>query len=773
MSDTTAPSVCERHFTFCLSGLDVELDVATEWNVIRFEVTEAVSQTYHCEVTVCCPHTGNIPSDLMQCPAQLCIEHVSHRRFIHGMVSAIALEDVTPKHKVFRFTLSPRLYFLGLRSGLRIFQHLTIPEIVTQVLTDAGFKGDDFRLELTEHYPKQDYCTQYHETDLEFLQRIIIEAGLSYWTEHQADHHRLIITDNIDMLPDISGNTELPWIARSGANPDQDSIFSFTPIKSIATSGIRSRAFNFKKPTQNLEIKFGESLTEHYTYPGDYTDTATGQRQAKLTLAQINQYRMAARGLSSCHRLAAGHRFTLYSYPQQNWNQAYILTRVTLRGEQPQALGSETNDQKHHFNVAFDVAPASQPLVPPRIYRRPNIAGVQSAVVTGPNQQELYCDKYGRIKVQFHWDRSRTNNEHSSCWIRVSQAWAGNQWGSLALPRVGQEVLVAFLHGDPNQPIVVGSLYNGTNTCPDPLPQNQNRTSFRSNSTPGSGGQNEFSFDDTKDQESIYIHGQKDLDIYVNNDWKQTIKGDCHSIVKSQDYLKVGNDWQRSIQGNLTECVEGSLSSTVGGNWTQWVNEKFITTVAGALHASASGNIVLDAGSHLTLRGGGGSVVLDASGVAIQGLQVRINSGGAAASTLPASCQPPKIPRSVAPGAGGLPLQAITQLLNNQQAQIVHDQRQAQKQKRLMQQTELTQDQQAQQIANIENVTIASEPSWITIELHDDLGEPLKQTAYRIVDSNGQEFFGVTNEQGQATLAGIPQGHCSVSFPQSESWKQS
>ena len=284
---------------------------------------------------------------------------------------------------------------------------------------------------------------------------------------------------------------------------------------------------------------------------------------------------------------------------------------------------------------------------------KPLIDGAQTAFVTGPKGEEIYTDQHGRIKVQFHWDREGQYNETTSCWVRVSQGWAGKEWGAFVLPRVGQEVIVHFVNGDPDRPMVTGCVYHGVNKAPYELPSDKTRTTFKSQSYPGGSGYNELRIEDKKGNEQIYVHGQKDMDLLVNHEYKEDIGKDFHQLIRGSRFEKVDNEQHLTVGGHLKQKVRENFSQTIGGDMHLKVSGSLMEQAERDIHIKAGTQLVIQSGTQLTLKGGAGFIVLDPSGVTIKGPMVRINSGGSAGSAKsasPASPQPPKAPETGKPG---------------------------------------------------------------------------------------------------------------------------
>ena len=307
-----------------------------------------------------------------------------------------------------------------------------------------------------------------------------------------------------------------------------------------------------------------------YDYPGEYLTQNEGRQLAQARLQAAIMFKDTALGQSDVPRLLPGFTFSLHGHDLDNFNQEYVLVEVNQSGKQPQVLGEKALDESGtHFGNHFIALPSSVVIRPERITPRPTVVGVQTAIVTGPSGEEIYPDKHGRVKVQFHWDRQGKQDENSSCWIRVSQAWAGAGWGAMFIPRIGQEVIVDFIEGDPDRPIITGRVYHGTNTPPYELPAEKTKSTVKSDSTKGGGGSNEIRFEDKKGSEEIYIHGQKDWTIAIDNNKNQTVGANETLAVGANRTKTVGNDQQETIGANKTITVSSNHTETIGVNKTE------------------------------------------------------------------------------------------------------------------------------------------------------------------------------------------------------------
>ena len=554
----------------------------------------------------------------------------------------------------------------------------------------------------------------------------------------------------------------------SGMVSDQESIYELSAHASIRPGKVTLRDYFFEKTKLRLEhgAQQGDySALEQYHYRGNFADPAQGERYAALRQQSHQALARRIEGESDCQRLWAGARFAIKDHPQKSLNAEHILIAVHIQGRQPQSLGEGSSSEGTRFDVQFKAIPASVPYRPLALTPAPRIEGTQTAFVTGPAGEEIYTDKFGRVKVQFHWDREGQYNESSTCWLRVSQALAGNQWGAMVIPRVGQEVIVTFLGGDPDRPIVTGTLYNGTNAAPYDLPAHKTRSTFKSHSSPGGGGFNELRIEDKKGQEQIYLHAEKNLDLYVRNEWKEWVGNEQHTTVANNLNQSVGADQNTIIKQNHNLKVGKNLSQNVGQKAQLKIGGSHVEQAGQDIVLKAGMTLVIQAGVELTLKAGGGLVKLDPSGVTVKGPMVRINTGGAATPGKPAQITPPAPPTAADKGdpAGKASAPAMPNTAPVVQAMVSTDAVKGgngSEQRVAVSGRDTT--------ATIAEIEAAN--SWVSIKLVAETGEPMANARYLIIDKHGKEYSGATDAQGVARIQGLPPGDCRVSFPDSDPW---
>jgi type VI secretion system secreted protein VgrG len=475
-------------------------------------------------------------------------EHPS--RYFNGYVTKICLQGMYGNYRLYRVELRPWLWLLDKTRNCRIFQGQTVPQIVEKVFKERGF--DDFRLQLGA-YKEREYCVQYRESDLDFVSRLLEHEGIYYYFEFDANKHTLVLTDGttpheprptyktIDYGPTFSSETAQETLGGR--------INAWRPTQELRAESYVLRDYDFIKPATRLDARkngregIQQGTFDKFDYPGGYTDVSVGNTYATVRLQEEQAPRELVEGEAQSHGLAPGYVFTLKEHAHAAQNAKYL----TIRTEYEIAVSpyEATNELKaRSWACKFTALESSTQFRPARVTPRPVIAGLQTAKVVGPSSDEIYTDQYGRVKVQFHWDREGKLNELSSCWIRTAQMWAGPSWGSQHIPRIGHEVVVCFLEGDPDQPLITGSVYNGLNRPPFPLPAEKEVSGVKSRSTQKGGkGYNQLSFDDKTGRELVNFHAQSDLRAVVENKRYTKVGGDDTEVVAGTQNLDIGSQF--------------------------------------------------------------------------------------------------------------------------------------------------------------------------------------------------------------------------------------
>ena len=617
--------------------------VVHDLKVLAFEGRDSLNQPYRFTIEVVSERPDLVLEDLLHQPAFLAFD--DQGAGIHGLVYSVAQGESGRRLTRYHLTLVPHLAYLAHARQQRMFQNENVPEIIALVLESHGILADRYRFQLgPAAYPPREYCTQYDETDLDFIQRLCAEEGLSYHFQHHQDQHLLVFGDDQTVFPTLAATA---YQQDTGLTAPDAVVNRFSVRLETRTSHVTRRDFDFTQPHVLLETQRQESVDEaaktpptleDYDYPGEFRDDARGKLLGQRALERHRSDYQLAHGESDQPLLLSGHFLPLSAHPRKDWNTRWLLTSVTHVGRQPQVLEesitSDFSKDPHGFHQgyrnSFTATPWQAIYRPALPEKRHIIHGGQSAIVSGPPGEEVFCDRFGRIKVQFPWDRSGHANEHSSCWLRVASAWAGNQYGSVVIPRVGMEVMVAFVEGDPDRPYVSACLPNSVNPHQYALPEAKTQTVFKSSSTPGGEGFNEIRIEDRKGGEEIFVHAERN--------WKQLIKHDQYLHVGHQQRTRVDANCYTELMAEEHRITHGDRKVALkASDHLEIAGSQHIKTGAGQyfdagneLHFKGGTKVVIEAGTELTLSAGGSFVKIDPSGVWINGKLVGLNAGGSA-----------------------------------------------------------------------------------------------------------------------------------------------
>ncbi|HEQ1288008.1 TPA: type VI secretion system tip protein VgrG, partial [Pseudomonas aeruginosa] len=432
------------------------------------------------------------------------------------------------------------------------------------------------------------------------------------------------------------------------------------------------RDYDFEKPRLLLEAGNrpaadapAEPDLEDYDYPGRFVDRQRGKLLNQRALERHRADRRLGEGVSDQPLLVSGHFLEIAEHPRAEWNDLWLLSEVFHEGKQPQVLeenvtsdtSASTDDFQQGYRNRFLATPWEVFFRPPLEHPKPRVLGSQTAVVTGPPGEEIHCDRYGRVRVQFHWDREGQGDDKSSCWLRVASGWAGNGYGGIVIPRVGMEVLVDFLEGDPDQPLVSGCVYHAAHPVPYELPANQTRSVFKSLSSPGGGGYNELRIEDRKGQEQIFVHAQRDWDENIEHDQKIRVGHERHDTVEANSYSEFKAEEHHTVHGERKVELKADDHLTVGDSQHVKLGRAYLARAGREIHLKAGQKMVIEADSELTVKAGGSFIRLDASGIAISGPLARINAGGAPGSGSGIAIKMPLTPGAADADVAGRPLQ--------------------------------------------------------------------------------------------------------------------
>jgi len=639
----------KANFTLAFDEIDVD------FQVLSFEGFEAISQPYRFEVELVSERPDIDLESLLHKQAYLAYDLDGNG--VHAQVYQVAQGDSGKRLHRYRVVLVPHLAYLTHRTNQRIFQQLTAPQIIGKIFEEHGLQSDAYRFSLGTPCPVREYCVQYDETDLHFVQRLCEEEGMHYHFEHSHDGHLLVFGDDQTFFPKLG--QPATYVQDTGMVADDPVIKRFNVRLETRTSRVSRRDYDFEKPRLLMEAAYkpdqpsvDEPDLEDYDYPAGFTDRARGKQLSQRALERHRADYQLAEGRGDVPRLVSGHFMELAEHPRSEWNDLWLLTEVHHEGKQPQVLEesvtSDTTDDKDDFHQGyrnrFLATPWDVFYRPPLKHPKPQVLGSQSAVVTGPKGEEIYCDEYGRVKVQFFWDREAKGDETTGCWLRVSSSWAGERYGGVAIPRVGMEVLVDFLEGDPDRPVVGGCLYHAENAPPYELPLHKTRSVFKTLSSPGGGGFNELRIEDKKGQEQIFLHAQRNWDQYIGNDQKIRVGNERHDIVVANSYSQFNAEEHRTTVADRKTELKVSDHLTVGNSQHVKVGTSQLLEVGSEIHVKAGQGIVIEAGQELTVTAGGSFIKLDAGGVTVVGAQILLNAGGAPGSGSGVAVLPPVLP---------------------------------------------------------------------------------------------------------------------------------
>ncbi|EZH83478.1 type IV secretion protein Rhs [Ectopseudomonas composti] len=652
----------QAHITLAIPAVENDLQV------LSFEGRETLNKPYRFDIELVSQNADLDLDALINQTAYLAFGPSG--KGVHGVVYAIEQGDSGKRLTRYRISLRPQLAYLAHRYNQRIFQHLTVPQIISQVLEDHGIQSDAYQFQLGYIYPERDYCVQYDESDLHFIQRLCEEEGISFHFQHSEDSHRLVFGDDASIFPKLD---PLNYQQGSGLSADNEVVRVFGVRLETRSTHATWRDYDFEQPKLQMEADYRSEFIpalEVYDYPGRFTDRTRGKHLAKRRLERLRSDYELAEGQSDAY-LICGHFLALAGHPREQWNNLWLLNEVIHEGKQPQVLEeSVTSNTKasdgfqQGYRNRFNATPWDIPYRPALEHPKPKVLGSQTAVVTGPAGEEIHCDQYGRVKVQFHWDREGLGNDTTSCWLRVASNWAGDAYGGVAIPRVGMEVLVTFLEGDPDQPLITGCLYHAEHVVPYDLPANKTRSVFKTLSSPGGGGYNEFRIEDRKGAEQIYIHAQRDWDENIEHDQKIRIGNERHDTVEANSYTELKAEEHRATDFDRKVEVRANDHLTVATTQHNKIGTGQFIEAGNEIHYNAGSKVVIDAGMELTAAGGGSFLKLDPSGVTLSGANIKMNSGGGAGS---GSGAKPILPGQVKPAdadkAGDLLIQAQKQAL--------------------------------------------------------------------------------------------------------------
>lgn len=551
-------------------------------------------------------------------------------RPFNGIVTRFVGTGWSGEFASYEATLHPWLWLLTRSSNCRIFQDLSVPDIVKQVCAAYGGVAVLSVTSLSGSYPALPYCVQYRETDYAFVCRLLEQAGIYFYFTHALNQHTMVLADSYSAHQPIPGYEGLKFAraAREGGWAEE-SVSHWSAGGEIAASKVVLNDFDFEKAgsclsggllvSSTIEAGFDQAAYEMFDYPGNYSVAADGTALARAGIEGLHGQCESITAVTDARGLHPGGLFTLAEHPRDDQNRDYLVTSAsyTVTGN-----GYVSGEGGFGFECRIGAIGKEHPYRPARTCRKPCIHGPQTAIVVGKAGEEIWTDQYGRVKVQFHWDRAGKEDETSSCWVRVAQGWAGKGWGAMAVPRIGMEVVVSFLEGDPDRPLVTGCVYNSDAMPPYALPAGQTRSTLKSQSSKGGEGFNELRFEDKKGAEEVFMHAERDfLRVVKNNDalkvgFETADKGDQTVDIKNDQTVKIGHDQVETIDNNQTHSIKRDQTVDIGGDQALSVDGKQAVKVGTT--------IVIEAGTSIELKVGGSSIKIEAAKITIKSPEIEV-----------------------------------------------------------------------------------------------------------------------------------------------------
>lgn len=618
----------------------------------RMEGEEALGQPFRYDLTLLSKSSDLVLSDFLGkvVTVELNLQDTNAApndrvRFFNGYITRFSHLGAHRNYHLYSATVRPWIWLLSQPTNCRIFQNKTVPEIIKTVFRSHGLT--DLKECLTGEYQNHEFITQYRETDLNFVSRLMEDEGIYYFFTHHADKHTLVLADSYGAHTKVNGYQEVPYI-RPGSMQSvlPDHFVGWENARQILPGTVVMKDFNFQNPKANLLVTRSEpnphpmAEFEHYDFPGDYLERSSGETYARLRMEEINARHEQAKGTGNPRGLTTGSLFKLTGYPIEAQNREYLVTGARFSIEGPDYESNEGSGDMEPFHCALDVIQSHCPYRPESITPRALIPGPQTATVVGKVGEEIWTDEFGRVKVQFHWDREGKRDENSSCWIRVAQMWAGNNWGAMHIPRIGQEVIVDFLEGNPDQPIITGRVYNADNMPPYKLRENKTQSGIKSRSTPQGTPDNfnEIRFEDKKDKEELHMQAERDMSTLVKRNQSLSVGanrdisvgGDETTTINKIRRLHVVEDEFINIDGNHTNTVCKDVVETFMQNqdiditqdktehvkqiYTLTTDQKFSLNQAATNLTFEGTNVTLDAAGTVLVKRGPAELLMDGAG---------------------------------------------------------------------------------------------------------------------------------------------------------------
>ncbi|NVZ72335.1 type VI secretion system tip protein TssI/VgrG [Pseudomonas costantinii] len=591
-------------------------EVVSDFQVLAFKGSEVLDQPYFIQLELVSENPSLDLEALLHQPAYLDFGEADAG--LHGQVYAIGRDDPGGQLTRYHLTLAPRLACLAHRRDQRIFQQRSVPQIIASVLEHHGILADAYAFELGPVvYPPRTFCVQYAETDLHFIQRLCEEEGIHYHFRHRPNNHLLVFGDDQTVFRRLPAQR---YCSVGDLAVGTRVIRRFDVRLETRSRQTVCRDHDFEHPSLRLQDKAGppsaQSL-EDYRYPAGFTDHVRGRQLARRGLERHQGDRHRALGKSDQPALSSGHFLELCDHPDPACNDLWLITSVRHEGYQPQVLEEAVYEVGvfQGYRNRFTATPWRAVYRPSLKHPKPTINGSQTATVTGPPGEEVHCDAYGRVKVRFHWDRLDNTDEKSSCWVRVASGWAGDGFGATLIPRVGMEVLVTFLEGDPDRPLINGCLPNALHMSPYPLPQHKTRSVLRSRSSLGGAGANELHLEDRRGEELIYLRAQRDLEQQVGHDCRLEVAGERREIIQGLSTVHLAGGEHHHVTGDRKVVLNANDHLNIQGDNQIHVGQSLVIEAGQQVYLKAGASLVIDAGAQLSLKAGGEHLLIQAGAI--------------------------------------------------------------------------------------------------------------------------------------------------------------
>ncbi len=612
-------------FTCQIGGLPEET-----FQVTQFDLQEGISQLFTLSIQAVSPLSEIDFNDVLGMASSLTVKRDGHiLRTVQGILAAAEQGNTDGVKTWYQFVIRPEMWVMTLKQDSRIFQDTTVPHILETLLNESHIKYDKQLYHPEEHLQRA-YTTQKRETMYDFWCRLAAEEGINFWFE---EGPQLFYSDrHLGMRAGIS----LTYNPQSDTDITDSAATTWRYVEQLCSDIRVDKDYNQLRPSYPLSHQVtGEVHQQHEIFEsyGRFEEDAQGQPFNQIRYEQSQNQRQVGSATTNCIELAPGRIFTLSNHPSARMNTTWQVISISHHGVQP--LADNSGGEGTQLSNQLSFVPSTQEWRPP--YRfKPTADGDELATVVGPPGEEIYTNEQGAVTVYFHWDRRGKPDHSASCWVRVAQGWNGDGFGFMAIPRVGQEVIISYLNNDIDKPIITGCTYNGRNRSPIDLPKHKTRTTFRTKTHKGDGF-NELRFEDKNGDEEIYLHAQKNLAINVLNSRGERINYDRTTSIGHDDELVVANNRTVTVEGNQAHKTTGNFQNKIEGDQHISISGDLVEAVQGVVSTDAQGDITLQSSSKITLKVGGSFVVIHSGGVDIKGPSINLNSGGSPGDILQAT----------------------------------------------------------------------------------------------------------------------------------------